>query len=162
MDFDDVAARGSDRLDVFEAGKKRSKSRSSGMSATGFAVAIGALSLAVFWFAGGYALAPSLFGSGGDKGLSLSEVSIDPMGVGGESHFVVHGVIKNDSTDPHDVPLLEIAPGETEQGELPLYARAGKKRLGAGESTRFRVRVPNTVRDYDQLTVTLAGGGTAR
>ena len=160
-DFDDMAMHGADRLDVFSARKSAARA-ASGMSTAGFAAAIVVLSLAVFWFAGGYALAPGLFGAGSGSGLTLSSVSVDPALVRDGDFYVVQGVIRNESATDHDVPLLAIAPGESADGELPLYARAGKQRLAAGESTRFRVRVPNQVRDYGQLTVTLAGGGTAR
>ncbi|MCY6383638.1 hypothetical protein [Hoeflea prorocentri] len=129
-------------------------------SASGFVGLVAAVSLLAFWVSGGHALFSG--GAGSGDGLSLSDVSVDPLRVRDESYFVVHGVIKNNSADSQDVPLLTIAPDETQSDELPLYARAGKEKLAAGESTRFRVRVPSNVRDYGNLSVSLAGGGTAR
>jgi hypothetical protein len=160
-DFDDVLSRNPDRLDLFSVRKGPEKQRFR-LSSPGFMVAVGVLCLGAFWFAGGYALAPGLLSAGNGRGLSLSSVSVEPMRVSGKSYYVLHGEIRNESSDAHDVPLLAIAPGEKPDGSLPLFARAGKNRLAAGESTRFRVRVPDAVRDYNQLTVTLAGGGTAR
>ncbi|MEX3011424.1 hypothetical protein [Hoeflea sp. TYP-13] len=160
-DFSGAKTGGADRLDLF-SDKKSGKKRALRLSPAGFTAAIAVLSLCVFWFSGGYALAPGLFGGSSGKGLSLSRVTIDPVRVNDGSYFVVHGLIKNDSADDRDVPLLAIGPGPVSGEQMPLYARAGKKRLAAGESTRFQVRVPNQIRDYDQLTVTLAGGGTAR
>ena len=103
-----------------------------------------------------------IIGTTPEPGLTLSNVSVDPMRSSGQSYYVLHGEITNRSADDHDVPLLAIGAGEQSDDALPLFANAGKKKLAAGESTRFRVRVPNAVRDYNQLTVTLAGGGTAR
>ncbi len=160
-DFDDVVSRNADRLDLFAA-RKAPKFKRLRLSPAGFVAAVGLLSLCAFWFAGGYALAPSLFGTGENPGLTLSNVSVDPMRSSGQSYYVLHGEIINRSANEHDVPLLAIGPGEEAEGSLPLFANAGRKKLAAGESTRFRVRVPDTVRDYNQLTVTLAGGGTAR
>ena len=160
-DFDDVLSRNADRLDLFSA-RKPPKSMQLRLSSVGFMLAVGVLSLCAFWFAGGYALAPSLLGKGPDPGLALSNVSVDPMRSSGQSYYVLHGEIVNRSANVHDVPLLAIGPGEEAEGRLPRFANAGRKKLAAGESTRFRERVPDTVRDYNQLTVTLAGGGTAR
>ncbi|MEM6463417.1 MAG: hypothetical protein AAF724_16035 [Pseudomonadota bacterium] len=160
--FDEISGGGSDRLELFSADKRGKSSVRNGLSAAGFAIVVGAASLCAFWLAGGYALAPKLFEMGSDTGLSLSGVVIDQSREAGGSHFIVEGVIKNDTVADHSVPLLAIAPGSASESQLPLYARAGKRRLAAGESTRFRVRVPNQVRDYGNLTVTLAGGGTGR
>ncbi|MCP4318689.1 MAG: hypothetical protein GY789_22510 [Hyphomicrobiales bacterium] len=160
-DFDDIVTGSTDRLDLF-SGRKPPEKQGFRLSTTGYSAIIVVLCLTAFWFSGGYALAPGLLGNLSGEGLTLSRVSIDPLRVRDSSYFVVHGVIKNDSSDDQDVPLLAIGPGAAPEGTVPLYARAGKNRLAAGESTRFRVRVPNQIRDYDQLTVTLAGGGTAR
>lgn len=128
--------------------------------AAGFAGLVAVVSLLAFWISGGHALFSG--GTGAGDGLGLSDVSVDPLRVRDTSYFVVHGVIKNHSADSQDVPLLTISPQEARGDQMPLYARAGKERLAAGESTRFRVRVPSNVRDYGNLSVSLAGGGTAR
>ncbi len=160
-DFDDVLSRNADRLDLFSTRKEPELGRSR-LSSIGFVAAVGVLSLCAFWFAGGYSLAPGLFGTGSEPGLTLSNVSVDPMRSSGQSYYVLHGEITNRSAAEHDVPLLTIDAGEPAKDVLPLFANAGKRKLAAGETTRFRVRVPDTIRDYNQLTVTLAGGGTAR
>ncbi|WP_419906682.1 hypothetical protein [Hoeflea sp.] len=130
-------------------------------STAGFAFAVATLCLIGFWLAGGHALFAGAGGSSG-HGLTLSSVAVDPLRVQNKSYFVLHGVISNRSSDAQAVPLLAIETGEAADGQVPFYARAGKEQLAAGESTRFRVRVPSGVRDYDQLTISLAGGGTAR
>ena len=160
-DFDDVLSHNADRLDLFAA-RKGPDLGPFRLSSVGFVAAVGVLCLCAFWFAGGYSLAPALFGTGPEPGLTLSNVSVDPMRSSGQSYYVLHGEITNRSGDEHDVPLLAIGAGEPDEGALPLFANSGKRKLAAGESTRFRVRVPDTVRDYNQLTVTLAGGSTAR
>lgn len=128
-------------------------------SAPAFAAVVIVASAIGFWLSGGHAL---FTGSAGKGGLTLSAISVDPLRVQDESYFVLHGVISNESADARAVPLLAIESGEGQEGQMPLYARTGKEKLAAGESTRFRVRVPSTVRDYDQLTISLAGAGTAR
>ncbi|MEM9104232.1 MAG: hypothetical protein AAGC96_01145 [Pseudomonadota bacterium] len=160
-DFDDLLSDGADRLDLFAA-RKSPEPLGFRLSSIGFVAVVGVLSLCAFWFAGGYSLAPNLFATDQGPGLTLSNVSVDPMRASGQSYYVLHGEITNRSTDEHDVPLLAIGAGAASDESLPLFANSGKMKLAAGESTRFRVRVPDTVRDYNQLTVTLAGGGTAR
>lgn len=128
-------------------------------SAAGFAALVVAASAIGFWLSGGHAL---FTGSAVERGLTLSGISVDPLRVQDESYFVLHGVISNESSNAQQVPLLAIESGEAREGQVPLYARAGREKLAAGESTRFRVRVPAAIRDYDQLTISLAGAGTAR
>ncbi|WP_136658397.1 hypothetical protein [Nitratireductor sp. XY-223] len=125
----------------------------------GFAALVALLCAVGFWLAGGHAL---FAGASADRGLTLSRISVDPLRVQDESYFVLHGVISNESSDARTVPLLAIESAGAPEGQVPLYARAGKQQLAAGESTRFTVRVPSAIRDYEQLTVSLAGAGTAR
>ena len=144
----------------FFTGQSVRESEGAKRPGVGFAGLVAVISLVAFWVAGGHAL----FSGGTDAGdgLSLSDISVDPLRVRDTSYFVVHGTIKNHSDDSQDVPLLTISPDEPTVDQLPLYARAGKERLAAGESTRFRVRVPSNVRDYGNLSVSLAGGSTGR
>ena len=128
-----------------------------------FAGLVTVFSLMAFWVAGGHVIVTWLGGTSGDRSLTLSNVSTLPDRVGGESALVVHGQISNPTETALEVPLIAI---ETDAGkaagDAPLFVRAQKEKLAAGESTRFRVRVSRPSRGHKELTITLAGGGAGR
>lgn len=151
-------AQASSRLGVF-AGEMGSSQNGKPLKQAGFLAAFLALVVGCFWFAGGHTLIPMVFGSGSDN-LHLSDITTHSIaGLEGQA-VLVEGTINNSGGSALDVPLVAIqAPGK---GDEPLYVRAPKKRLAAGESTRFRVRVSPQARGYRELTVSLAGGSTGR
>ncbi len=148
----------SSRLGVF-AGELGSGQNGKPLKQAGFLAAFLALVVGGFWFAGGHTLIPMVFGSGSDR-LHLSDVTSNSIaGLEGQA-VLVEGTISNSGGSALDVPLVAIQ--ALGKGDEPLYVRAPKKRLAAGESTRFRVRVSPQARGYRELTVSLAGGSTGR
>ncbi len=160
VQFPAAQASGQRRLGVFSGEISVAGSRNP-LKTAGFASSFVVLVLGGFWFAGGHALAPMMLGSNASS-LHLSEVtSRDIVGMEGQA-VLVEGTISNPGGSVLEVPLVAIEAAGQRDGEAPLYVRAPKKQLAAGESTRFRVRVSQPVRGYRELTVSLAGGSTGR
>lgn len=120
-------------------------------------VAVFVAAAGVFWFAGGSVL--MTYGSRAG-GLILSDVQAVDVSASGVSAVMVEGTISNDGDSAQEVPLVAIK-GSGSPGQ-PLFVRARRNTLAAGESTRFRVRLAPPARGYRDLTVTLAGGSTGR
>ncbi len=144
------------RLNLFSAGRPAAASATR-WSAAGV-VAIGLAVAGTVWFAGGYGIVSRL---ATDGGLTLSNLTAAEItGSGGEA-LMVEGTISNSGDSVLEVPLVAIENTEA-AAQPPLFVRPERDRLGAGESTRFRVRVTQPVRGYLDLTVSLAGGSTGR
>ena len=152
-----------ERLTVFSNGIQPDRSTAKRPSAR-FMIVLVAACLGAFWFSGGHVIATYFAGSSrtaGQEGLVLSDIEAGPHYEQSGSYLLLHGTIRNNSAVSKTVPLVTIQSAAEDRGPQLHYVRAPKKHLNAGESIRFRVRVPSSLRNHDQLTISLAGAGSA-
>tara|TARA_R110000751_G_scaffold272764_1_gene373114 strand:+ start:132262 stop:132990 length:729 start_codon:yes stop_codon:yes gene_type:complete len=152
-----------ERLTVFSNGVQPGKPTAKRPSA-GFMIVLVALCLGAFWFSGGHVIATYFAGASrqaGQEGLVLSDIEAGPHYEQSGSYLLLHGTIRNNAAVSKTVPLVTIQSAADDRGATLHYVRAPKKQLNAGESVRFRVRVPSSLRNHDKLTISLAGAGSA-
>ncbi len=94
-------------------------------------------------------------------GLILSDVRLKSPG-GTQPYSYIEGAISNGTIDDLDVPLIAVQIEGQKVDAVPFFVRPVRGRLSAGQTTRFRGRVPAPARNHTQLSVSLAGGGSAR
>jgi hypothetical protein len=159
IEFKDGHSAANRRLNVF-SGESQEPRGGWTFPTAGFAAAVIIVSLCGFWFAGGHVITAMM--SQGASDLTLSDVASRNVAGTDGNVVMVRGKISNETQSVLEVPLIAIETGGQSESEPPLYVRAPKKQLAAGESTRFRVRVMQPVRGHKDLTISLAGGSGGR